>query len=182
MDMVCYTGAMSMKELPNPYEHFFLGNRWELPPRIELINPAVEELRRRMHAAGWDEETSHDLGLGLDEALTNSMLYGSLGMAGGKKKIELLQDVTNRLNALREEGKAPSSITVEIDISNSEIKIILTDQGKGFDESAVPNPTLPENLTKGYGRGILLIRHYFDNATYSEGGRKLELIKRRGLA
>jgi serine/threonine-protein kinase RsbW len=41
----------------------------------------------------------------------------------------------------------------------------------------VPDPTAEENLEKCSGRGILLIGAYMTKVEYSNGGRRLHMIK-----
>jgi len=40
----------------------------------------------------------------------------------------------------------------------SELLIGVTDQGEGFDSSAVPGPTTARNLYEGHGSGVFLMR------------------------
>jgi len=40
----------------------------------------------------------------------------------------------------------------------SELLIGVTDQGEGFDPSAVPGPTIARNLYEGHDRGVFLMR------------------------
>lgn len=60
-------------------------------------------------------------------------------------------------------------------------KIVLAveDQGPGFDPEAVPDPTLEENLERGSGRGLLLIRSYMASAQYNRKGNRLEMVYTR---
>ncbi|MCX8057773.1 MAG: ATP-binding protein [Ignavibacteria bacterium] len=53
-------------------------------------------------------------------------------------------------------------IILEFIVTDEFIKIIVTDQGEGFDLDRVPDPTLPENLLREHGRGIFIIKHFVD--------------------
>lgn len=53
-------------------------------------------------------------------------------------------------------------IGLEFIITDEFIKIIVTDEGEGFDLEKVPDPTLPENLLSEHGRGIFIIKHFVD--------------------
>jgi serine/threonine-protein kinase RsbW len=53
------------------------------------------------------------------------------------------------------------------------------DQGPGFNPDAVPDPTLEENLERGSGRGLLLIKAYMASASYNAKGNRLEMVYRR---
>lgn len=60
-------------------------------------------------------------------------------------------------------------------------KVVLAveDQGPGFDPKDVPDPTLDENLERGSGRGLLLIRSYMASAEYNRKGNRLEMVYTR---
>jgi serine/threonine-protein kinase RsbW len=60
----------------------------------------------------------------------------------------------------------------------SEIVILIEDQGAGFDIQDIPDPTIPENIFKARGRGIFLAQHMVDELFYSREGRRVYLIKK----
>ena len=51
----------------------------------------------------------------------------------------------------------------------------ITDEGKGFDYTAVPDPTDAAHLELPHGRGILLMRSYADDITYNDRGNQVRL-------
>ena len=57
--------------------------------------------------------------------------------------------------------------------------IIITDQGKGLDPATLPDPLAPENLLRGTGRGIFLIRSFMDEVNFRQlhPGTELTLVK-----
>jgi serine/threonine-protein kinase RsbW len=60
--------------------------------------------------------------------------------------------------------------------------LAVEDQGPGFDPGSVPDPTLEENLERGSGRGLLLIRAYMASVRYNASGNRLEMIYERPSA
>ena len=58
------------------------------------------------------------------------------------------------------------------------------DQGPGLDPSKLPDPIAPENLLRGSGRGIFLIRSFMDEVHFRQlhPGTELTLIKHRAPA
>jgi len=58
------------------------------------------------------------------------------------------------------------------------------DQGPGLDPSNLPDPIAPENLLRGSGRGIFLIRSFMDEVHFRQlhPGTELTLIKHRAPA
>ncbi len=62
-----------------------------------------------------------------------------------------------------------------------EMMIRVRDEGKGFDPEEVADPLAPENLLKGSGRGIFLIRNFMDDVQLQrapEGGMEIRMVKR----
>ena len=55
------------------------------------------------------------------------------------------------------------------------LKIIVEDEGEGFDYKNVPDPTAPENIEKIDGRGIFLMNKLADKCEYFENGAKVVL-------
>jgi serine/threonine-protein kinase RsbW len=58
---------------------------------------------------------------------------------------------------------------------NESIKLMIEDQGPGFDWRELQNPALPE--TDDHGRGIIIIESYFSRYSYNDKGNILYLEK-----
>ena len=54
----------------------------------------------------------------------------------------------------------------------------VTDQGRGFDPSTIPDPTEPENILKSGGRGLFLMRQLLDEVSYNDQGNQVTLVLR----
>jgi serine/threonine-protein kinase RsbW len=74
---------------------------------------------------------------------------------------------------------ASTPITVSCSIGPDKVVMAVEDQGPGFNPDAVPDPTLEENLERGSGRGLLLIKAYMASASYNAKGNRLEMVYRR---
>jgi serine/threonine-protein kinase RsbW len=124
----------------------------ELPTDVRTIEHAVEYVIGRCPCCA-EEARRLDLNfrVGLTEALSNAMLYGN--------------------------SRDPSKrVLVEIAFLDQCIQARVTDQGDGFDPSAVPDPTTPENLTKPCGRGLFLMRKLLDEVKYNAQGNQVTLV------
>ncbi len=126
----------------------------ELPTDVRTIEHAVEYVVRRCHAC---ESQHHRLRLnfrvGLTEALSNAMLYGN--------------------------GYDPSKrVRVEVTLSPGQLRACVIDQGAGFDPTAIPDPTTPENLCKSGGRGLFLMRQLLDEVSFNDCGNQVTLVLR----
>ena len=110
-------------------------------------------IRDEVERAGFDADSQFAIKLALEEALINAIKHG------------------NKLD----KGK---TVHVEWNISPAAAEIIIEDEGPGFDRKNVPDPTSDPNLEKLTGRGILLIESYMSDVQWSNGGRRVKLIKK----
>lgn len=74
------------------------------------------------------------------------------------------------------------SVMVSYAVDERRILLAVQDQGPGFNPSSVPDPTLEENLERGSGRGLLLIRAYMASVRYNASGNRLEMVYERPSA
>lgn len=85
------------------------------------------------------------------------------------------------VNAIKHgNGMDPSkSVYVNCEIDDNRVRIIIEDEGPGFDPRDVPDPTDDENLDKPSGRGLMLMRAFMTSIEYNERGNRVLLEKRR---
>ena len=89
-------------------------------------------------------------------------------------------------NAIKHGNRNDSRKTVHVEFAASfadtpELSIRVRDEGDGFDPEEVADPLAPENLLKGSGRGIFLIRSFMDDVVLQrapEGGMEMRMTKR----
>jgi len=126
-----------------------------LPSQIECIEEAVALVTRHC-LAGQDaaSRTRFRLQVVLSEALSNAIVRGN------REDREKWVDVRAELG--------PDAIRLEV-----------TDEGPGFDPSAVPEPIHPEQLDEANGRGLFLIRKLVDAVEFNERGNSICMILRR---
>lgn len=60
---------------------------------------------------------------------------------------------------------------------NNTFKLAVFDEGDGFNPDKLPNPTDKQNLCKGGGRGIFIMKLYSDSIRWNEKGNKVGVIK-----
>jgi serine/threonine-protein kinase RsbW len=69
-----------------------------------------------------------------------------------------------------------------VSLENTGDRLIFTiaDQGRGLDPETIPDPLAPENLLRGTGRGIFLIRSFMDEVNFRQlhPGTELTLVKK----
>jgi serine/threonine-protein kinase RsbW len=57
----------------------------------------------------------------------------------------------------------------------SQLELVVTDQGKGFNYKDIPDPTEPGNVEKVNGRGVFLMEKLSDDINFMENGSKVTL-------
>ncbi len=74
-------------------------------------------------------------------------------------------------------GNEDLKIHVRIYISTNRIIIQVEDQGEGFIPEDIEDPRDLENIYKGSGRGIFLMKELMDKVSFRKGGRLVEIEK-----
>jgi anti-sigma regulatory factor (Ser/Thr protein kinase) len=122
------------------------------PAAIPAVTEGVTSMLVQKH---WPEEQIMSIELALQEAVANGIRHGCHG------------DASKQLQC-----------TVNIS-ADGEVIITVRDPGQGFDPTAVPDPLAPQNVLKPSGRGIFLINGLMDDVQFAEGGRALQMKKRK---
>ena len=125
---------------------------------LDLVQVVSDHIAR---LAGLDEEARHWVNVAVRESVINAIKHGNRN------------DVAKRVHV--------EFTPIEPTDSPSGVVIRVRDEGPGFDPESVPDPLAPENLLKGSGRGIFLIRSFMDEMTLQraeEGGMEIVMVKR----
>jgi serine/threonine-protein kinase RsbW len=132
--------------------HMQLDFVLELPNDLRAIERSVDYLTDKGREVGFDYDRLRlNFRVGLTEALANAMLYGNCRDPRKRVRVEAL-------------------------LTAVEIRVQVTDEGRGFDPSAVLDPTLPVNRVRPGGRGIYLIRQLMDHVEFNERGNSITMI------
>jgi serine/threonine-protein kinase RsbW len=113
-----------------------------------------------VRTVGLDEDSAHWVSVSLRECVINAIKHGNRNDATKHVFVEF---------------------TTANEPSGAELTIAVRDQGEGFDPDAVADPLAPENILKGSGRGIFLIRSFMDDVQLTrvpEGGMEIRMVKR----
>ncbi len=126
-----------------------------LPSDIGCIEEAVELVTRHCLAGHSATRTIRfRLQVVLSEALANAILRGN------REALDKWVDVRAELRA-------------EV------IRVYVTDEGPGFDPTAIPEPVRPDQIDEAGGRGLFLIRQLVDAVQFNEQGNSICMILRR---
>lgn len=122
------------------------------PASIPKVSEGVKQL---LQGKGWSEDDLMPIELALDEALANAIRHGCKNDPSKQVQCMVTSD------------------------AKGEVVIVVRDPGPGFDAAGVPNPLEGENMLKPSGRGVFLINQLMDEVGFEEGGRVVQMKKRR---
>jgi serine/threonine-protein kinase RsbW len=115
------------------------------------VEAAAEKLAAE---AGLDEDQCFHVAMAVREAAVNAVLHGN-------------------------DYDPAKHIDVSFENTGKTLVFTIADQGKGLDPDSLPDPLAPENLLRGTGRGIFLIRSFMDEVHFRQlhPGTELTLVK-----
>jgi serine/threonine-protein kinase RsbW len=118
---------------------------------VAEVESAAEKLATE---AGLDEDERFRLTMAVREAAVNAVLHGN-------------------------EYDPSKKIAVSLENTGKSLVIKISDEGRGVDPETLPDPLAPENLLRGTGRGIFLIRSFMDEVHFRQlhPGTELTLVK-----
>ncbi|MEP1359665.1 MAG: ATP-binding protein [Marinobacter alexandrii] len=102
-----------------------------------------------------------------DQYKLNDDIYGNIMIA-------VTESVNNAI-VHGNQSNSKKSVHLQLALEDSLIRFTVEDEGTGFDYSNLPDPTLPENLSKPGGRGIFLMKNLCDEVSFKKDGRIAEL-------
>jgi serine/threonine-protein kinase RsbW len=126
-----------------------------LDSSLDSVDSAEQLVLDLARKAGFQEEDLHKIGMAVRESMVNAVVHGNQYSAHKKVRVSV--------------SKGQDRLTVTI-----------SDQGKGFELEALPDPLSEDNLLRNSGRGIFLIRAFMDELhvrRLSPAGTEVTLTK-----
>jgi len=93
----------------------------------------------------------------------------------GKVLIACIEAVNNSI-VHGNKSNPEKFVAIGIENKNRKLKILVKDEGPGFDYEHIPDPTAPENIENIDGRGVFLMNHLSDEVNFLDNGAGVELI------
>ncbi len=127
-----------------------------LASTLETVDRVEQEAEAFAKRFGFDEDDVSNIAMAVREATVNAVLHG---------------------NAYDREKQ----VTASFEATDEDVIFRVSDQGTGFDSDNIPDPLSPENILRGSGRGVFLMRAFMDEVHFRQllPGTELTLIKHR---
>ncbi len=121
---------------------------------MESVGEVEAAAERLATDAGLDEDERFHVTMAVREAAVNAVLHGN-------------------------DYDPSRHIAVALENTGKDLVFTIADEGRGFIPDTVPDPLAPENLLRGTGRGIFLIRSLMDEVHFRQlnPGTELTLVK-----
>ncbi len=128
--------------------------QFSLNSTMESVGEVEATAEKLAMEAGFDEEERFRIAMAVREAAVNAVLHGN-------------------------DYDPQKQVTASFENNGKSIIITIADEGEGLDPDTIPDPLDPENLMRGTGRGIFLIRSFMDEVHFRQlhPGTELTLIK-----
>ena len=127
---------------------------FKLASTMESVAEVEAAAEKFTQSAGLDEDESFRVVMAVREAAVNAVLHGN--------------------------GYDPNKqVSASFENDGKSVIIKIADEGEGLDPDKIPDPLAQENLLRGTGRGIFLIRSFLDEVHFRQlhPGTELTLVK-----
>ncbi len=128
--------------------------QFDIPSDLAAARQVQADIEEALQACRYGERDLFAIKLALEEAFVNAIKHG------------------NQLDR----GKR---VAGDYKVSADRFDIRITGEVPGFNPETLPDPTDPEYLERGCGRGVFLIRNFMTEVTYHGRGNVVTMSKLR---
>jgi serine/threonine-protein kinase RsbW len=131
------------------------GNKIKIPSSQDYLTDVDDFVENLLNQYKVEKSKIADIAISVTEMVINCIVHGN-------------------------QSDDSKNVNVEVEKTNSEISIYISDEGTGFNPEDVENPIEDKNLLKEVGRGIFITKSLMDSVEFesiSNGGTKVILRK-----
>jgi serine/threonine-protein kinase RsbW len=123
-----------------------------IPSDLSAIEPVIQSILNELQKNNYSHDAIFATHLAVEEALANAIKHGN------KKDPD-------------------KQVFIRFQVDGERAFIAVRDEGEGFKPDDVPDPTADENIEKTSGRGIMLMRTYMSEVSFSQQGDEVRMVK-----
>jgi serine/threonine-protein kinase RsbW len=127
-----------------------------IPSSTDFLAEVDRYLEEKFKAAGIDGSIITDVAISVSELVNNAIIHGN-------------------------DSDASKEVDIRFSVLPSELRVVVCDQGKGFDLDQVDDPIDDDNLLREVGRGIFIVRSFVNEVNVTRapsGGACVEIVKK----
>ncbi len=148
-----------------------------LPSRLEFIDKVIAYIQREMEPICRRHSINiYSVSLCLQEALANAVIHGNLDIQSHLKEESWEKFEEIRLKREQDSDYGGKEVQITYSFDPDFMRFEITDQGKGFDPSSLPDFTNPATLLST-GRGLLYISSFMDRVVWNKTGNSITMEK-----
>jgi serine/threonine-protein kinase RsbW len=127
-----------------------------IPSSTDYLGEVDQYLEEKLTRAGVDESIVTDMAISVSELVNNAIIHGN-------------------------DSDTSKKVDIRFSISTSELRVVVCDEGEGFDMNQVDDPIDDDNLMREVGRGIFIVKNFVNEVNVTRapsGGTCVEIVKR----
>ncbi len=149
----------------------------ELDSNIDAVTSVIGRIEKWLKKYYTQDKVARMI-LGISEILFNGIEHGNLEISYSEKTDFL--DKALYFAELEKRSKLKKyrdrKVRVTYLCKNGVVKIVVKDDGNGFDWRKLPETQ--DNLYESHGRGVSIARYCFDEVNYNDKGNEVTLLKK----
>ena len=127
-----------------------------------------------------DEANINIFAAALYEVAINAIEHGNLGITYETKKEWIEKNIYHeKLSELLKTEKAKNTfVEISLKIKDDCITLVVKDKGTGFKPKKEMDKIKHEGFARNSGRGMIMVKSYFDSVKYNKTGNSITLLKK----
>jgi serine/threonine-protein kinase RsbW len=114
---------------------------------IKIVESFIDNARERFHI---NDDIYGNIMISVTECVSNAIIHGN-------------------------QNNPKKNVNLELKFLDDQLKFIIEDEGNGYDQDNIADPTSPENIQNYGGRGVFIMKHLSDEVAFEDNGRKTVL-------
>ncbi|MFV2065523.1 MAG: response regulator [Pirellulales bacterium] len=152
------------------------------PSLVDALSALVQESTATMRL--FDARVRIQFAVAFEQAFLNAIYHGNLEISYDELTEERERIANGKSPRLVESRRSMSPygerrVDVDLYVSCDEARIVVRDEGPGFDVTALPDWNDPAELETTGGHGLTLMRAFTDELLFNEKGNEVTLVRWR---